>query len=736
MTFDPRTFVALDCETHLIQPGLLAPPLVCVSVASAHGSRLDAPGLNLALSVIREPSTTIVGAHIAYDFLVLAVAAARRGEDIMPEIFGLYESSRVYDIQIAEQLHAIGTGALGSDPRTGAPLRSPSTGKPAGYSLEVCTDLVLGRVDAKANDEWRLRYAELDGVPVEAWPDVALQYPIDDVKNTLEVALAQVGAKPNTGTHTYHGVSCMRCGAAAGDPRPCVSVYQRLNQHDLPAQVYTAWAMHLGAAWGFAVDGAAVDVLEAAAREGRARDTERFVAAGLLRPDGTKDLAALKARTARAYGAVGACPACIGSGKTPSTKTGKPVQCDACGATGLELDGVPVPRTDKGAVQVSRDALNESGDDLLHAFAEHQEGAKVLETYLPYLRTGVGAPLTLKPNVLLETGRTSYRDPIQQLPRSGGIRECFVARPGRVLCSVDYEAGELVTHAQSCLWLVGRSALADALIAGMKPHNALAARMIGVDYSTFEARFKAGDRFAKDARQAAKPANFGFPGGMGATKLVLQQRKQGPDTTTPGGRAYKGLRFCVLMRGAEECGTEKVTTYRDTPIPPTCRACIECAQELRDTWFAQWPENRRYFEVVGENVERYGYVVQHVSKRRRGGVEFTSAANGYFQGLLADAAKKALRAAARECYVERASPLFGSRIIVFQHDELIAEMPETRAPEAADRLGATMVAALQEYCPDLAPAVRAEPALMRRWYKGAEPRRDDAGRVIPWEPKQ
>jgi DNA polymerase I-like protein with 3'-5' exonuclease and polymerase domains len=65
------------------------------------------------------------------------------------------------------------------------------------------------------------------------------------------------------------------------------------------------------------------------------------------------------------------------------------------------------------------------------------------------------------------------------------------------------------------------------------------------------------------------------------------------------------------------------------------------------------------------------------------------------------------------------------------HDEIIAEVPEDRAHEAAHRIAEVMVETMNLYTPDV-PA-RAEPALMRRWYKAADPVYVD-GRLVPWEP--
>ncbi len=117
--------------------------------------------------------------------------------------------------------------------------------------------------------------------------------------------------------------------------------------------------------------------------------------------------------------------------------------------------------------------------------------------------------------------------------------------------------------------------------------------------------------------------------------------------------------------------------------------------------------------------------------------------------MLADAMKNAYCAISRECYdrtcrVENSehmtsrfaggpSPLYGSRPILLAHDETFAEHPESVAPEASARIGELMVEAERFMCPDLSKACKAEPALMRKLYKGAEPVFEN-GRLVPWEP--
>ncbi len=689
-------WVSFDTETHLVRDGLLVPPIVCGSAAWINRQVYDSAmvlsdaeedgrdddeaisrlrewvqsqrlidasildksdALALATEVLEDQTKVLVGANIAYDLLILAAEQAKRGIDAMPAIFRALAAGHVYDLQIAEALHAVAQGTLGRDPRTGGPLTNPETGKRGRYSLATCVDLVLGRTDAKANDEWRLRYAELDGVPMADWPQPALDYPKDDVVNSLECALAQVGHLPSV-SHVHHWPS----GGPGSEPRPCLdcgetqlgtlcrAMRRHRNLHDLSNQVWTAFAMHAGAAWGFRVDQGSVDVIERHALRNRERGIVPFVAAGLVRADGSENRSELKRRVAVAYGAGEKCPTCDGTGKVPSPANPRSmIICHSvneygkkektCDGTGLVLP-LEVPRSEKDGVSYGRDTLHESGDDTLMSYGDFQEDSKDLSVYVPYLRRAReqaangrwrDIPLTLRPNVILETGRTSYDGVIQLFKRQPGhvdqesgewvpsLRECITARPHYVLGSVDYDSGELVTHGQSLLWLVGYSNLADALCGGIKVHNALGATMIGLAYEKFEHLLKNGTPaeklLCKNARQSAKPGNFGLPGGLGPVKLVLQQRKQGPDTPCAMGpqlikddsgnmvRGFKGLRFCILMDGASRCGAKMLRDWKGRPIPPTCAHCVECAVRLKELWFRQWPENKQYFQFINQCVE-------------------------------------------------------------------------------------------------------------------------------------
>jgi hypothetical protein len=848
----PTNGVSYDTETFLIRAGNLTPDIVLGSVAWWDGAKIQGAlldkqqALELFAQVVDDITKVIVGANIAFDLGVLVREFAKRGVDILPYIFlalmgehtehmtGIHDG-RIYDIQHAEALNAIAIGMLGKDPRTGAPLKGR-------YSQDQCVQLTLNRDNAKVNDMYRLRYGEFDNVPLDQLPPEARQYPVDDSVNAFEVSLAQTGFLPKVGAcHTWGPQgACISCGAT-GAGTPCWIREPHQNAHDLAAQTATAFCLHMGAAWGFKIDQKYVDLIEDYSTHNWIEGLKPYIEAGLVRPDGTEDRSKLKRLVALAYGSSGECPTCKGTGKVPSPANPKSkiicFQMDAdqqtklktCDGTGLIL-GPNVPRSEKEGIGYGRSFLIESGDEFLMGYAEVMEDKKTRDVYVPFLRTGrlciscdhhgtakdphaegcamagyKDIPLTLRPNPILETGRVSYDGAIMLLPRKPGfqdtitkqyipsLRECFIARDGYGFSSEDFKAGETFTHAQSCIWLLGYSDLATALLNDIDPHGAIAASTLGVSYQEWFKRRK--EPLFKAARQAAKPFTFGKPTGMSSVRLVLSNRAQGPDTPSERGpswiddgtwtgkkiRGYKGLRFCILMNGSPTCGDVMVNTWgRREGLPPTCKACLECADHLGKIWLKQWRENQPYYDlndgivnegmiITEEALERWpwlkkvyrpgqktepGQVMAHWSGRLRGGMDFTTTCNNWFQVLLADITKLAYRLASRECqdstikvpsqlfhnslpsaYAGMRSPLYGSHALAPFHDELFMEHPLAMMHDGATRTSEIARDVFRYICPDVKDKVGADPTIMPRWYKNAEEIRDENGRLVMWVPK-
>lgn len=439
----PARGVNYDSETRLIQKGVPIPRLVLGSAGWLEsdgrvvGHLLDRESLlELFASLLEDEKTVVVGANLAqFDFTVIAAWFADLGIDIFPHLFEMFEQGRVYCILNAQVLDAIAEGTLGRDPRTGGKLTNPETGKPGSYSQSMVCDLVLDRKDAKANDEYRLRYGEFDGVPLELLPQAARDYPVDDVRNCHEVALAQIGYSPRVSAHHNFGPdgSCLDCASTRFSSQ-CLVRRPSQNLHDLSNQIYSAFCLHLGDIWGLRVDQSKVDVIEAHALKKRAAGIGPFITAGLLREDESENQAVIKRMIAVAYGATQECAVCAGTGRVPSAKqdslrcseckgrcqpwkgggkinaptvaecltcanTGrvphpviKTTTCIApdgetktCDGTGLVLTE-DVPRSDKEGISFSKDACFESGDEFLMSFGAFKEDAKDLKDYIPWLR--------------------------------------------------------------------------------------------------------------------------------------------------------------------------------------------------------------------------------------------------------------------------------------------------------------------------------------------------------------
>ncbi len=361
---------------------------------------------------------------------------------------------------------------------------------------------------------------------------------------------------------------------------------------------------------------------------------------------------------------------------------------------GYEAQGLQVPQTEGGRVATEYEALVDCKDPDLAVLADAAGGAKLLNTYVPMLEGGTERPICARFNALVESNRTSCSGPnLQTPPRKGGVRNCFVPRPGFVYCSVDYDTIELRSLAQSCLDLVGHSAMAEALRAGEDLHLSLAASFMGITSEEAVKRYADGDSEVSDQRQMMKPANFGFPGGMASDSFVDYAK----------GYGY------TIDRGL--------------------------AKRIHEQWHRAWPEMKSYFNLVSTIVGKAGEgtVVSPRSGFVRGGLTFTQLSNHYFQSLTATGAKDALWHVTRECYTDRSSPLWGSRPIIFMHDEIISEMPEERSSEAAERQAQIMREVMQKWIPDV--PVLAGPVLMRRWHKGAKSVRMN-GRLVPSRPEE
>jgi len=352
--------------------------------------------------------------------------------------------------------------------------------------------------------------------------------------------------------------------------------------------------------------------------------------------------------------------------------------------------------TDKGNIATDEAAIKATGDKDLLMLVDFSKAQKLDSVWSRYLIQGTdtNTPIQASFHCLVESGRTSCSKPNLQNPhRATGLRECFVPRKGYLFAACDYSTLELCTLAQVNSWLFKDCSMAQRLRDGADLHLHFASVLLGIPYEEALELLKARDPKMKRTRQMAKVANFGYPGGMGAEAF----------------RSYaKGYGLEISEREAKD---------------------------LRDNWFTAWPEMEPYFNFVNSQIQGRGFngeIRQFVTDRVRGDVSFTQACNSYFQGLAADGAKHALFQVSKRCYTDPDSVLYGSRPIMFIHDEIVLETPEDKAPEAADELARVMRDTMQLFTPDV--PIKTDVALMSRWYKDAEETRSLSGKLQVWQP--
>jgi len=630
-TVRPMKIVSWDLETHLIRPGLVAPRMVCLSWATGAKSGLlaRADAYNWLRTQLLDRNVILVGHNGAFD---VGVAIAE-WPDLWTLFRDAYDAGRVLDTMIRQALLDIWGGEMKMRGETKATR-----------SLAELSKLWLGK-ELPKTDTWRLRYGELDGVPVEKYPEAASGYALLDAVTTLEVFEAQERFIVQT----------------SDDP-----VDPIVSQQEEARQCRSALWLHLCSSWGVRTDGAMVCEVKERLTAESTRLKDKAKIAGLVRPDGTKDLKAIRACILTKYAAL----------------------------------GLDAPTTAGGQVSTSAETLEDSGVPELAALAEMAAVDKVLGTYVPAIEKGVSFPICARYHVLVESGRTSCSGPnLQNPPRSGGIRECFVPRPSHLFAFCDYDAIELRALAQACLDEVNESRLAEVLRTGQDPHLWLAAMLLRIDYDEAKRRYDDGDNEVGNTRQISKIANFGLPGGLGIATFVQYAKGAGAGHL----------------------------------VPDEARA-----KELRDAWFTAWPEMKAYFDLASSRTAGGDAVIRQLrSNRLRGGCNFCQSLNTLFQGLTADGAKAAGWRILKECMKPFGSgPLGGSRIVLFLHDEFGLEVPDPYGkPEvahaAAERLALIMREEMQTWIPDV--PITASPILSRRWMKGGKPVRVD-GLLRPSRP--
>lgn len=634
-----QTTWAFDCETFLITPARLVPPMVCLTHAmrSVQPSLLHAKYDRAAVKQIVLWALTndvlIVGANTAFDLAEIALEFP----ELLPLIFAAYEQDRVVDVQLAQQLIDIATNAFrGRYDQNGTWIEHD-------YNLAALVKRHFGRERDKTT--FRFDYGSLFEVEPTRWSDGQKLYALDDASDALQL-WTQVIDTPQNQAFLY----------------------------DIFRQGRAAWWSHLMMAWGFALDREHILTFKKKILDEWYTLAAKLRAAGLVRYNDKRD-----------------------------TKAAMERMRQVCA-----LRGIKMKETAGEDIALDEEACLDSGDPILKDYARYTSLSTILTKDIPALEEPAikGVPIQSRFDTLIATGRMAcsggakkkkkkpgsnlYTFQLHNVRREPGVREAFVPRSGFYLLSCDYIMFELHGWAQVCIEICGFSDLAQALIEKRDVHLDLGAQLLGISYE--EALARKFEEAVKDARQCSKPGNFGLPGGMGWRAF----------------QAWVKANYGIVLSN-------------------------EKAQQIQLAWKRRWREHRPYFDFVSRitGTGEGGTIVHGLSQRVRAGVPYTVACNSFFQGRAADCAKDAGFKIAEACYRIEGSPLFGSRIVNFVHDEFIMEVPIERAHEASMEVVRLMEDAGTRWMPNVPP--RAEPALMSRWMKAAEPVWCD-GRLITWTP--
>jgi len=289
--------------------------------------------------------------------------------------------------------------------------------------------------------------------------------------------------------------------------------------------------------------------------------------------------------------------------------------------------------------------LVKSGDPRLKLLADYKTKGKQNGLVKAYVVEG--GVVRARYNSAVATGRMSCSQPnVQQVPKRGGLRECWTPSPGHVLVEGDYSMLELYTFSDTCARWGIHSRLREALNARQDVHAIVAANPeVGT-------------------RALAKVFNYGGLGGMGADTMQENIEKQ----------------LGVLL-----------------PVEQIARA--------QAAWKATWPEideywkyNTRIAHPAGFKRNKWGamkmtykYKVTNPQTGKQRLAFYCAAQNFGFQGPGGTIIKSALEKAHKR----------GLHPVAALHDQLMCDEAAGDAAEARVTLREVMREAGEETCPNV-----------------------------------
>lgn len=290
-----------------------------------------------------------------------------------------------------------------------------------------------------------------------------------------------------------------------------------------------------------------------------------------------------------------------------------------------------------------------------------------------------------------DTGRTSSSSPnIQNLPKEADYRSCFVARPGYVIITRDYDGCELRLIAE----LSGEESWINAFNSNKDVHSMCAELMYGDEWKNAaepDCRYysdgeKCNCKGHKKLRNSVKSINFGLAYGAMAANIaeqigILKQAAQKLIDT------HKE-RFPKVHAMLDGVGTSSKNNLCVRTIGGRIRYFHKPTwQRAKEITIEHFEEDKRPLdEMTTGHIQRV-YNTLYNSIEREG-------KNTPFQGSNADMAKVAMGI---EYIWKHLEPKYGAFFVNMVHDELVIECPKENAEECSKFVGECMERAGELY---------------------------------------
>lgn len=496
--------IAFDFETHLIGPewGQFPPP-ICVSYydGSRSGIYAGKKDIEEALRWIFKQSGPIVAHNAVFECGVIYT----HFPSLRLEVERALTDGRIICTKINEEI-------------------LNCTRKSSQYKISLA-DLVqfYFQEDISENkknpDLWRLRYNELENIPLQEWPQAAIDYSIQDSIWAYKIYNKQ---------------------------KELYDIFMMKHKEIVEAAVY----LNLMANAGMTVDVARATELEndiytklESAYQHLISNNLCEVVPGQRRPK--KNMKRLRQYIKEKYD--------------------KPIL------------------TSKGEISTTEEALSTylsiKEDSVISCFLTLAGYEKVITAFTnnlkyPLVRTQYSA---IKDTCRTSASKSKFYPSvnIQQMPRTiegvkWDVRNCFVPRPGYELCSIDYAGLELSSTAHQLNKVFNHSAMLNTLNSGSSPvdmHSKLACRIMSIatksniSYETFLAHKKEPEY--AHYRKLSKPINLGFPGGIGYDTMRHLLYREGIKTKYNVLYSHKNESFVFnLWLGLIQDGYEDVRVAR------------------------------------------------------------------------------------------------------------------------------------------------------------------------------